>query len=582
MATSFQQDLGGIETPVNIEEPIVNQAASKAISGLGTAAHLKFVNDNEDRAAELRGEGRAATGLTQKELEAIDYPRLAAGLEQGVLSQDEFQTRLDSNLRRVYAIYPDRQKAYSSFASSVRATVTPERERGITTEEEAIRKGQLDAIQKVAEERFTIARRLQTSEQAAAGLVRHRARAEMDKADYEMRKVTGGVYGAEAQSDGFKLLPAWVTTAMQGVLETAAENGGSLPPAQIGLIKARALAELDNQFNSFSSDLPYGADISALSQAYTQRRASIEKFVDELGASKISADEKDLIFNTLSTVGAEALTDVFIIGQVAGDPGRQDYYKMQGNRAYRDLILKNNPALADLLNRTGGSQSSVWRGLSVKLGRGDTLTEEEKRVVGQAGVNAIAGPEFNGKQEDVLVPEARKLVEEGKVGIVRSWFTPNGLVKLRDPGENGDYYRKQYQGMINSVKATALTEFADLTGTVEIDRGTGRLQYYPSNDLSSGARFLGSQLIGLGTSSLQKKLDILSDYALKTPDIATGDPSASPREALNKVLEEINKRAESLRGGTLGAQREQSTSPTPTGSNSGAIKIDDQGNVVDQ
>ena len=37
MATSFQQDLGGIEAPANIEQPIVNQAAATAITGLGNA-----------------------------------------------------------------------------------------------------------------------------------------------------------------------------------------------------------------------------------------------------------------------------------------------------------------------------------------------------------------------------------------------------------------------------------------------------------------------------------------------------------------------------------------------------------------
>jgi hypothetical protein len=343
------------------------------------------------------------------------------------------------------------------------------------------------------------------------------------------------------------------------------------------MIKARALAALDNKFNEFSSNIPPGGDIAALRQTYDQRRASVEKFVDELGAAKISADEKNLIYNTLSTVGAEALTDVFIIGQVAGDPGRQDYYKMQGNPAYRDLVLKNNPALADLLSRTGGSQNSVWRGLSVKLGRGEALTKEERGVVGQAGVNAIASPQFNGTKEDVIIPQARKLVEGGDVGVVKAWFSPNGLVKLRDPGENGDYYRKQYQGMIDSVKATALTELSDMEGTVEINKSTGKLQYYPSKDLGSGARLVGEQILGLGTSPLQKKLDILSDYAMRTPDIATGDSAASPKEALSKVLEDINKRRASFNSPTPTSRANPATTTTPA---TGGIRIDDQGEVI--
>lgn len=577
MATSFQQDLGGIETPANIEQPIVNQAAATAISGLGNAAHLKIAADNEDRWSELRSAGRGSDALTQAELEAIDYPRLQAALDQGVLGQTEFQTRLDSNLRRVYAAYPERQRAYSSFASSVRSTIVPEKDRGVTTEAEAIKKGQLDALQKVTEERSTLALQLGTTEEAAAGLVSHVARSKLETDDYNLRKLTGSVTAASIQSDGFKLLPGWVTDSLQGVLGEAAKNGGALPPNQIGMIKARALAALDNKFNEFSSNVPPGGDIAALRQTYDQRRASVEKFVDELGAAKISGDEKNLIYNTLSTVGAEALTDVFIIGQVAGDPGRQDYYKMQGSPAYRDLVLKNNPALADLLNRSGGSQNSVWRSLSVKLGRGEALTKEEKSVVGQASVNAIASPQFNGKKEDVIIPQARKLVESGDVGVVRAWFTPNGQVKLRDPGENGDYYRKQYQGMIDSVKATALTELYDMEGTVEINKITGKFQYYPAKGLADRARLVGEQILGLGTSPLQKKLDILSDYAMRTPDIATGDSAASPREALSKVLEDINKRRASFNSPTPTSRANPATTTTPT---TGGIRIDDQGEVI--
>jgi hypothetical protein len=177
MATSFQQDLGGIETPANIEQPIVNQAAATAISGLGNAAHLKIAADNEDRWMELKSAGRGKDSLTQAELEAIDYPRLQAALAQGALDQTGFQTRLDANLRRVYAAYPERQRAYSSFASSVRSTIVPEKDRGVTTEAEAIRKVQLRAIEEVTFQRRHLAGQLQTTEQAAQGLLEHTTRA---------------------------------------------------------------------------------------------------------------------------------------------------------------------------------------------------------------------------------------------------------------------------------------------------------------------------------------------------------------------------------------------------------------------
>lgn len=575
MATSFQQDLGGIETPANIEQPVVNQAAATAISGLGNAAHLKIAADNEDRWSELRSAGRGSDALTQAELEAIDYPRLQAALDQGVLGQTEFQTRLDSNLRRVYAAYPERQRAYSSFASSVRSTIVPEKDRGVTTEAEAIKKGQLAALQKVTEERSTLALQLGTTEAAAAGLVAHVARSKLETDDYNLRKLTGSVTAASIQSDGFKLLPGWVTDAMVGVLNTARENNGTLPPDQIGMIKARAMAELDNKFNEFSANIPPGGDIAALRQAYDQRRTSVALLIDQLDASKVSAANKDLIFNVLAKNGAEALPDLFSINQVGGQAAVDDYLKMQGNKMYADLIRRNNAVLDTYLSRTGGNPEDVWKQIAVKLAKKEELTKDEKGIIGQMGVNTIAGPEFNGSQDPVVVPQARKLVESGDVGIVRAWFTPNGLVKLRDPGENGDYYRKQYRGMIDSVKATALTELSDMEGTVEINKSTGKLQYYPSKDLGSGARLVGEQILGLGTSPLQKKLDILSDYAMKTPDIATGDSAASPREALSKVLEEINKRRAS--GSSSTSKTRPATTTSPPG---GIISIDDQGEVI--
>jgi hypothetical protein len=131
--------------------------------------------------------------------------------------------------------------------------------------------------------------------------------------------------------------------------------------------------------------------------------------------------------------------------------------------------------------------------------------------------------------------------------------------------------------MIDSVKATALTELSDMEGTVEINKNTGRLQYYPSSDLSSGLQLAGQQLLGMGFTAIQKNLDVLSDYALKTPDIATGDSAASPKEALSKVLEEINKRRASFNSPTPTSRANPATTTAPT---TGGIRIDDQGEVI--
>lgn len=575
MATSFQQDLGGIETPANIEQPIVNQAAATAISGLGNAAHLKMAADNEDRWFELKSAGRGSDALTQAELEAIDYPRLQAALDQGVLNQTGFQTRLDANLRRVYAAYPERQRAYSSFASSVRSTIVPEKDRGVTTEAEAIKKGQLEAIQNVTREREEFARKIGAKSEVAGALIAEQTRRAADLEIFNYEKTTGTVVAAQR---GFQLLPAWSTKAMVDVLKVSQENNGTLPPGQIGMIKARALAEMDNQWNAFNADLKRGEDVTALRQAYDQRRASVALLIDQLDASKVSAANKDFIFNTLARMGAEALPVLFSINQTGGQAAVDDFLKARGNPMYADLIIKNNAFLDAYLSRTGGNPDAVWQQIAIKRAKGEELTKDEKDIMGQMGVNAIASPDLNGSKDTVVVPQARKLVEEGKVGIIKAWWTPNGMVKLRDPGENGDYYRQQYQGMIDSVKATALTELSDMEGTVDINKNTGRLQYYPSSDLSSGLQLAGQQLLGMGFTSVQKNLDVLSDYALKTPDIATGDSATSPKEALSKVLEEINKRRASFNSRTSPAPSTTTTAPTP--SSGGITKINDQGEVI--
>jgi hypothetical protein len=531
--------------------------------------------DNEDRWMELKSAGRGRDSLTQAELEAIDYPRLQAALDQGVLDQTGFQTRLDANLRRVYAAYPERQRAYSSFASSVRSTIVPEKDRGVTTEAEAIKKGQLEAIQNVTREREEFARRIGAKSEVAGALIAEQTRRAADLEIFNYEKTTGTVVAAQR---GFQLLPAWSTKAMVDVFKAAQENNGALPPDQIGMIKARALAEMDNQWNAFNADLKRGEDVTSLRQAYDQRRASVALLIDQLDASKVSAANKDFIFNVLAKNGAEALPDLFSINQVGGQAAVDDYLKMQGNPMYADLIRRNNAVLDTYLSRTGGSPEDVWKQIALQLAKNEPLTSDQKKIMGQMGVNTIAGPEFNGSQDSVAVPQARKLVEGGDVGIVRAWFTPNGLVKLRDPGENGDYYRKQYQGMIDSVKATALTELADMEGTVEINKNTGRLQYYPSSDLSSGLQLAGQQLLGMGFTAIQKNLDVLSDYALKTPDIATGDSATSPKEALSKVLEEINRRRASFNSRTSPAPSTTTTAPTP--SSGGVTKINDLGEVI--
>lgn len=580
MATSFAQDLGPTPTPVSVNEPIVNKGIATAITGLGNAANLRIANDTEDEIAALRSRGRTDQSLTPKELEAIDYPKLAAGLEQGVLGQDEFQARLDTNLRRMYALNPGRAKAYASFAGGVRATLTPAGADKIDTPEEAQKAGVLKGIEEGTKQISVLATQLGISNEAAFNLNAEAQRRTMEQGVYDYRRAVGGAVGADMQQEGFKILPAWATGALTQVMAVAAQNGGTIPPAQLGLVRARALADLDNKWNEFSSSLPAGSDVSALRTAFDQRRSGLNTFIDQMDASKVTEGEKNVAVNMLATRGTEALTDLYMINKVAGQEGVRSYMQMTTNPDYVDQIKKNNPAFGAWLEQTGSNPDAAWNPIAIKLGRGDSvasLSPQEQKVVGQGGVNALASPAFNNKKDDVFIPRATELVKSGDIGIVKAFWTPNGLVKLRAPGEVGDYYRKQYQSMIDSVKASTITELAGLSGTIAVDKNQGNIRYLPSGSVGSGLELLGSQVMGLGTSSIQRKLDLLNEYATKTPELVDSTQRLSPREAQASIMEDINKRLTTIKAG--GTKAPDTTTHTPATSG-GVIKVDDNGVVI--
>ena len=584
MATDFAVDLGGIATPANIESPIVNDSASKAVSGLGTAAHLKFANDNEDAALRLRSDRSGSSGLTEEELKAIQYPQLQAALDQGVLSQDEFQTRLDTNLRRVYAAFPGRSKAYSSFASSVRATLTPERAPGPPqTEDEAIRRGTLEGIQKAASERAALASQLGTSPQAIDSLVAERTRRSMEIDLFNYQKAQGGMVGEQMQQQGFKVLPAWSVDSLTYVTGEAAKNGGSLPPSQIGLIQARAQAMLDDKWADFSSNLPPGSDVEALRRAFDQRREGLGLFIKQMSADNITSGEKSVAVDALSLLGTELLTTTYMINQAEGQEGVKSYYNMITNPNYRDQILKNNPRLQNFISSTGASPDQAWNSIAVKLGRKTSpvpLTTDEKEIVGQAGVNSIAGPAFNGSKDEVLVPEVTKMVEAGDTRPVKAWFTPNGKVKLKAPGEVGDFYREQFKRSMDSVVASTVTELASSTGEIRLSPSGLGFEFVPSGTKGEALHALG-QVVGLGSTEIDRKVDLLSKYAEQHPNMVLGG-SGSAAEARAQLLEDINKRVERVKAGRVGDTRAPVPTPTTgfTPPSGDVINIDDNGDPI--
>lgn len=583
MATDFAVDLGGISTPANIESPIVNDSMSKAISGLGTAAHLKFANDNEDAALRLRTTGAGSSGLTEEELKAIQYPQLQAALDQGVLSQDEFQTRLDTNLRRVYAAFPGRSKAYSSFASSVRATLAPAGAGGPPqTEEEAIRRGTLEGIQKAASERAVLASQLGTSSQVVDNLVEERTRRSMEIELFNYQKAQGGMVGEQMQQQGFKVLPAWSVDSLTYITGEAAKNGGSLPPSQIGLIQARAQAMLDDKWADFSSNLPPGSDVEALRRAFDQRREGLGLFIKQMSAENITSGEKNVAIDALSLLGTELLTTTYMINQAEGQEGVKSYYNAITNPNYRKQVLDNNRRLQNFINSTGDSPDKVWNSIAVKLGRKTNpvpLTTEEKEIVGQAGVNSIAGPDFNGAKDELLVPEVTKMVEAGDIRPAKAWFTPNGKVKLKAPGEVGDFYREQFKRSMDSVLASTITELVDSPEKLQIAPNTGAIEYHPTS-LRSAVGITVDMALGLGSSPMQRKLELINNYTENYPEMILGR-LGSPAEARAQLLEDINKRAERIKASrTSGGGRTRPTQFSPTTAPRGDITVDDNGEPI--
>ena len=141
----------------------------------------------------------------------------------------------------------------------------------------------------------------------------------------------------------------------------------------------------------------------------------------------------------------------------------------------------------------------------------------------------------------------------------------------------GDYYRKQYQSMIDSVVASTITELADMNGTLGVSATNefGKLEYTPASPLSS-AKLAGEQVLGLGKAPIQRKIEILNEYADKTPNLVLGG-LGTKAEARNKILEDINKRLTTIKAGGTKAPDTTTQTPAPSG---GVIKVDDNGVVI--
>lgn len=578
MATEFAVDLGGIATPANIESPIVNEAGSKAISGLGAAAHLKFANDNEDAALQLRSAKSGSTALTESELKAIQYPQLQAALDQGVLSQDEFQTRLDANLRRVYAAFPGRAKAYASFANGVRATLAPDSgSRKPQTDAEAIERARLDALQQSEQRKFEMARDLGTDRATVDGMVSQLTRRKYEDARIDSILKQGGLDGQAYNEAGLDLVPVWTGEVFENFVGNIRKTGGVVPPGQEGLLLFQAMSIYDSRVRSHLKNAPPGSDLSEFKEQANAQREGIKLLIENMGAEKVTAGEKNTLLNILARDSATTFRDLHTVNLAGGQEAVKGYLDALANPHLDKQIADNNPLFNAYASRTGRSKADTTREIRMKVYGGiqEPLTQEQKGIVGQAGANAIASQD-KGPPARKLIETTTETVKEGDFRSVKAWFTPQGKYKLTLPNEDGDFYREQFKRSMDSVVASTVTELANSTGEIRLSPSGHGFEFVPS-DIGT-ALHTAARVFGLGSTEIDRKIDLLSKYAEQHPNMVLGG-SGSAAEARAQLLEDINKSVEKVRASRTGGT--SAPTPSPTARQSGIdINVDDDGNEI--
>ena len=583
MATEFAVDLGGIATPANIESPIVNEAGSKAISGLGTAAHLKFANDNEDAALQLRSAQSGSTALTESELKAIQYPQLQAALDQGLFTQDEFQARLDANLRRVYAAFPGRAKAYASFANGVRATLAPDSGGGRPQNDaEAIERARLDALQQSEQRKFELANDLNQPREVVDNLVRQKTRL-----DYETNRINnvlaqGKLEGREVVEAGLDSLPVWTGAVFENIVADMRKTGGTIPPGQEGVVLFRAMSTYDSAVENFLKKAPPGSDMSEFREASNKRREGIRLFIENMGAEKVATGERNTTLAILGTHSARIFEELYMANLAGGQEAVKGLLDSYRRPELEDIIFGNNQAYKNYKEKSGKDGRALAENIRIKLygGGNEPLTKEEEDVVQQGGVNAVAGPNFRDNPPKEVIEATTRAVGRGDIRSVKAWFTPQGNLKLTSTGEAGDFYREQFKRSMDSVVASTITELVDSPEQLQIAPNTGTIEYLPTS-LRSGLAITAEMALGLGSSPMQKKLELLNKYTESFPEKILGRRGSVP-EARAQLLEDINKSVEKVKAGRVGDTRAPAPT-TPAGTTppyGDIINIDDNGDPI--
>ena len=584
---SFAEDLGGTPTPVNIESPVVDDSASRLVGSLGNTAHLKYANDTADMAAEARQSGSGGGGsrtppLTKEELRAVNYDGLTAALGQNQIALSEYNARLNSGFRKLVGMFPDRSKVYSDFMNNIGFGTN------IATQEESIAAGQMEGIKNYQQSVVQLASDLaggqipdQTRLGNAARIIQHKRALDIELSDYQVNQSIGAFGAADQVQQAVRVFPSVASGSMETILTAASKDGGRIRPENIGAVKAQATQQLLMNKAQLIASLPPGTDIAQIEKLTSDYTSMFSTLVDSLDSSKIESANASQLGATIDIFGKRIFADLALANAAGGQAQVTNMLNMVSNPQWRDQIMNNNPFMQRYVESVGDGAMAISN-LAKSFSSGtpvSSLSPDFKKIYGQAGINAISSPSpGNDKATQDVIIKSRELVQAGEVGIAKAWFTPGGISKVRQQGEDGLRNQKLMTSTMQSVEASLVTDMATDSGSLRFSPERG-YEYVPGPSLGSQAGAGITATFNLGQHPVASKLEILNNYANTYPDLATNGQTSSPLEAKQMIFEQLQARVDKLRSGM---QRPAGGTPSPTSPtpSTGVKRIDDNGNII--
>ncbi len=587
---SFAEDLGGTPTPVNIESPIVNDAASKLVGGIGNAAHLKYAHDTADLEAEeyrsrFGGRGNKTPPLTKEELKAVNYDGLTAALDQKQIDLPEYNARLNSGFRKLIGMFPDRSKTYSDFMNNIGFGTS------ISTQEESVAAGQQKAIEAYQQTVGQLAMDLsggqipdQTRIGNAARLVQHKKALDIELADFQVNQAIGAFSAAEQVQQAARVFPSVAAGSMESILSAANKDGGRIRPENLGAVKAQVVQKLLMNKAQLIASLPPGSDISQIEKLTSEYSSMFSTLVDSLDSSKIEAANATQLAATIDILGKRIFGDLALANAGGGQAQVTNLLNMASNPQWLDQIVNNNPFMQRYIESVGDASNAIAN-IAMEMSRNTPVTSlspDFKKIYGQASMNAIGSPNpGNDKATQDLVIKSRELVQAGEVGIAKAWFTPGGISKVRQQGEDGLRNQKLMTSTMQSVEAALVADMSTDSGSLRFSSERG-YEYVPGSGFGSQAGAGVTAAFNLGQHPVASKLEILNNYARTYPDLATNGQTSSPLEARQITFEKLQGRIDKLKSGLQGPARETPSPRAPAPSTGVVRRIDDNGNIIEE